>query len=1018
MPKTLRLQFDPNQPHQLDAVESVARLFEGLPRFAAAFALGDDVVPNLPRFEALSEAWLYDNLRAVQQANDISTELVSAPFDFAHGKLAVDEGLVLEGAGNESWRYPSFTVEMETGTGKTYVYLRTIYALRQRYGFSKFIIVVPSIAIYEGVIKNIKITRAHFRALFGNETVNLIEYDGSRLSQLRAFAASTAVEVLVITLDSFNKASNVIFRPSEKLPGERLPYQFLQETRPILILDEPQNMESEKSYAALRTLHPLFALRYSATHRTSPNLVYRLTPFDAYRLNLVKKIQVYGVTERDNFNQPFLGLASITREGGLKAQVRAYVEDRGRLRETTLTLKHGDDLFEKTHRDEHRGGYTVVDINAAGGFVEFANGLHLTLKETIGPSRPEIFRAQIRKTLEQHMEMQARLADKGLKVLSLFFIDRVANYTSPDGLIRRIFDEEYERIKGRFPFYTDLRADQVRSSYFAQRKPKKGETEGEALDTESRNKTEREAEKAAFALIMRDKERLLSFDEPVCFIFAHSALKEGWDNPNVFQICTLNQTVSEIKKRQEIGRGLRLAVDQTGERVFDDDVNVLSVIANESYQSYASRLQAEYVEAGQAPPPKPTNAARVKAHRNDAIFAGQQAFRDFWARLQRHTTYRITVDTPALVAECVERINARPIPQAVIVIERGAFVVTEYTLALLSAGSTSCKLRVAKRDTLGDESVITQTCTVKTDLAKTFKDERLRGFKIVEIVDDGDNGANVHVVFGNGERLYTYAPLQFQSEQGQRPGERALLTSQEHYPVFNLLDRVAKETGLTRPTVNAIFQGLSAHKKQSLFANPEGFVGLFTTEVINALADHVAARIEFTVTRAPAAWGYDLEDLFPPEREFPQKELIPASSAGLYDQVQIDSEVEERFVRYRLNDDGEVLFYFKFPPRFRIEFPRIIGNYNPDWGIARYGPDRPAVSGAERRVVLELVRETKGSEELATLQFPHEKRKIACARKHFAAVGVDFRVVSDQTVTWWRAESAAEQLELRTGDRC
>ena len=229
MSRELRLQFDPDQKHQLDAVESVVRLFEGLPRHAAAFALGGESVPNLPPYEALSEAWLYDNLRVVQQTNGIGTDLA--------GMLDVDEGLVLEGSGSESWRYPNFTIEMETGTGKTYVYLRTIYELRQRYGFSKFIIVVPSIAIYEGVIKNVNITRDHFRGLYSNETVHLIEYDGSRLSQLRNFAASTFVEVLVITLDSFNKASNVIFRSSEKLPGERLPYQYLQETRPILILN-------------------------------------------------------------------------------------------------------------------------------------------------------------------------------------------------------------------------------------------------------------------------------------------------------------------------------------------------------------------------------------------------------------------------------------------------------------------------------------------------------------------------------------------------------------------------------------------------------------------------------------------------------------------------------------------------------------------------------------------------------------------------------------------------------------
>ncbi len=993
MPHELRLQFDPNQKHQLDAVESVARLFEGLPHQATAFTLGDEVISNLPPFQSLSETWLYDNFRAIRQENGLPTEL--------SGMLEVDEGLVTEGAGSESWRYPNFTIEMETGTGKTYVYLRTIHELRRRYGFSKFIVVVPSIAIYEGVIKNFKITKDHFRALYGNETVNLIEYDGSRLSQLRAFAASTFVEILVITLDSFNKASNVIFKPSEKLPGERLPFQFLQETRPILILDEPQNMESEKAHEALRTLHPLFALRYSATHRTSPNLVYRLTPFDAYRLNLVKKIQVYGVTERENFNQPFLALQKIVVEGGLRATVRTYVEEKGRLREVELTLKHGDDLHAKTQREEHRGGYKVVEINAAEKFVEFENGLRLWLNETIGPSRPEIFRAQIQQTIKQHMEMQQRMERKAVKVLSLFFIDRVANYTAKDGLIRRIFDKEFERLKRQYPFYAEWKAEEVRSAYFAKSKPKKGEAEGEALDTESRNQEERDAERAAFELIMRDKERLLSFDEKTCFIFAHSALKEGWDNPNVFQICTLNQTVSEIKKRQEIGRGLRLAVNQDGLRVMEDDVNILSVIANESYQSYATRLQGEYDEAGLTAPPKPTNAGRAKVKRNDQIFNENQAFRDFWAKLQRHTTYRIHVDTPALIQACVERISNRANPQAVIVVEKGAFVVNEYSLELLSASDDNCKLRISTQNTLGDSSQNTHTFDLKTDLAKALKDDRLRGYKIVEIIDDGDNS---HVTFGNGQELYKYAPLRFQSEQGQKPSERTQLAPQANYPVFNLIDRAAKETGLTRPTLNEIFRSLGDRKKDSIFANPEGFAGLFIGEIHNALADHIAERIEFVINPAPVEWGKDLEDLFPSEKEFPQKELVTASAAGLYDQVQVDSEVEQRFVLQRLNEDDQVIFYFKFPPVFKIDFPRIIGDYNPDWGIARY---------TDGKIILELIRETKGREETTGLQFPQEARKIHCAEKHFRSIGIDYRVVSDSTVDWWMpAEETITQKKM------
>ena len=983
---TLTLQFDPNQPHQLDAVQSVVRLFDGMPRQQGAVLLQQQVVPNLPPYQTLREEWLLDNLRQIQKDNGIEPSLL--------GTLDVDEGLELEGVSNDSWRYPSFTVEMETGTGKTYVYLRTIHELRQKYGFGKFVIVVPSIAIYEGVIKNYQITRQHFRSLYGNETVNLIAYDGSRLSQLRSFAASTFVEILLMTLDSFNKVSNVIYKPSEKLPGEWPPIRYIQETRPILILDEPQNMESETARAALRTLHPLFALRYSATHRTSPNLVYRLTPFDAYRLNLVKKIQVLGVTERENFNQPFLSLRAIEVGKRLTARLRTYIMEKGRLREGEVTLQHGDDLAEKTGREEHRGGYRVIEINAAGHFIEFENGLRLHEEETLGPSRPEIFRVQIRETIQQHMQMQEKLAGRGIKVLSLFFIDRVANYTAPDGIIRRIFDEEYEKLKMRYPFYQAWRAEQVRSAYFAKKRDKSGNEE--AVDTQSRNQAEREAEKAAFELIMKDKERLLSFSEPVCFIFAHSALKEGWDNPNVFQICTLNQTVSEIKKRQEIGRGLRLAVNQNGERVTEEDVNILTVIANESYESYASTLQSEYVEDGLAAPPPPTKAGRATARRNDTIYKSTQAFRDFWAKLQKRITYDLTMESEKLISECVERINNRPLPTALLVVERGDFIVTDYTLELLSVTESTCKLSIRKQDTRGDEDTRKLTLNLHDDLERVTRDERLRGYKIVEIVPAGDTS---RVIFGNGQTLYLNCPLRFQSQTGQKPRERVALAPEEMIPLsFNLIDRAARETGLTRPTLVKIFQRLTPRRKEALFLNPEGFASLFITEISNALADHIAERIQFQISPiTPSEWGYDLDDLFPPEKSFPQKELVRGSPASLYDQVQVDSDVEKNFVEQRLNPDGDVVFYFKFPASFKFDFPRVIGNYNPDWGIARYIPDDHG-----GKVILELVRETKGREEVEQLQFSHEKRKIRCAEKLFKALGIDYRIVTDQTADWWK----------------
>jgi type III restriction enzyme len=314
----------------------------------------------------------------------------------------------------------------------------------------------------------------------------------------------------------------------------------------------------------------------------------------------------------------------------------------------------------------------------------------------------------------------------------------------------------------------------------------------------------------------------------------------------------------------------------------------------------------------------------------------------------------------------------------------------------------SCKIKIKKTDTLGNENVITQTFDKKSDLPKVLKDERLRGYKIVQLIEEGDLS---RVVFGNGEQLFKHSPIRFQSEQGQRSTPVAVMAPRESYPVPNLIDRAAKETGLTRPTINEIFRRLTERKKLSIFSNPEGFASQFITEINNALADHVADRIEFVVESAPTGWGYDLDDLFPKEKEFPQKELVEGSKVSLYDQIQYDSDVERNFVINRLNKDNEVVFYFKFPPSFKIQFPRILGNYNPDWGIARYSEDR--------KMILELVRETKGGEELEGLQFPSEKRKIQCALKHFKAVGIDYRVVTDQVIRWWDpGDQIPEQAKL------
>lgn len=1001
MKKTIEFKFDHNLDFQADAIRAVVDVFQGLPRYDSAFMLGDGIVPNLPEGEALSESWLFGNLLAVQEANNI---------DFS-AELDVDDGMVLEGAGFENWRYPSFTVEMETGTGKTYVYLRTIYELRKHYGFRKFIIVVPSVAIYEGVIKSFEVMKRHFASLYSNETVNLIRYDGSKLSTLRNFATSSFVEVMVMTIQSFNTAqgrsSNTIYRTSEQLPGERKPYEYIQETRPILILDEPQNMGSDLSKEALRTLHPLFALRYSATHKEVFNLVYRLTPFDAYQRSLVKRIQVDGVFEQFGLDAGTVILREV-KKSPLRAIVQTMGMTWGKVQPVEVELKNGDNLFLKTQHPAHEHGYRVTEISARARntFVSFDGAGTITDQDIFSSSKRSIFRTQIERTIERHMRVQEALRARGIKVLSLFFIDRVANYVNEDGLIKELFDEAYERIKLRYPEFRKWNASEVRKGYFARSKAAKGQLEGDALDTSGRTQTEREAEKEAFQLIMREKERLLSFDEPVSFIFAHSALKEGWDNPNVFQICTLNQTVSEMKKRQEIGRGLRLPVDQNGERIMDETVNILTVIANESYEAYAANLQNEYREAGYDKlPPKVSRAGSHDVTRNQRVF-NDAKFREFWKELSRKTSYQINVDTPSLIQHCVERISRidkrRFQPQ--IVIETGKFIITRFTIKLEDVKGEKAQLRFTSETSESSEfpTEVLKAVKVNDDLTRVFNDQRLRTYRVSEIVEDGDNSS---IVFENNIKLMKGEVTSFDRETGQKPARRTEELENTPKPLFNLIDRATKATGLTRKTINAIFKGLSAERQGFFITNPEGFANIFIQALQETLADHVVANLEFKIEPGKFL-ELNLDELFPEVKSYPQKELIEAGEAGIYDMVQIDSDVERRFVENYLNgNDPKVIGYFKFPGKYKINLPKIIGNYNPDWGILRYDD--------KGKIVFKLIRETKGSEDTSTLRFSNEARKIDAAYKHFFELKMNYRVVTDKTTDWYEPEGYGRIREPR-----
>ena len=580
------------------------------------------------------------NLQSVQIANDI------VPTDALQGM--------------------NFSVEMETGTGKTYVYLRTIYELNKLYGFKKFVIVVPSVAIREGVLKNLEITHEHFQTLYDNIPLNFQVYDSSKVSTLRGFATTNNIEVMVINIDSFAKDENIINKPNDKLNGQR-PVAFIQTTNPIVIVDEPQNMETKKRIAAIDNLNALCTLRYSATHKNLYNLTYSLNPVKAYDLGLVKQIEVDSIVEENAYNDAFVAVESITAtKSRVTAKVAINSNEKSGVRKKTVTVKVGDDLYKLSNeREIYAEGYIVEEIDAINECISISNGSLLYKGDSQGGLTEEVMKFQIRKTVEEHLKKEKRLNKLGIKVLSLFFIDKVANYRKYDadgnpikGKFAQWFEEIYQEYisKPAFRELDQFSVNDLHNGYFAQdRKGKWKDTRETLASLNSLDAAD------TFSLIMKDKEKLLSLDNPLRFIFSHSALREGWDNPNVFQICTLNETKSDIKKRQEIGRGLRLAVDKTGKRTYDQNINRLTVIANESYDDFAKTLQQEIEDDCGV-----SFAGRVKNKRERTAikyrkgFEADPRFLEIWEKLKKKTSYRVDYKTDELITFATKAIKDLP----------------------------------------------------------------------------------------------------------------------------------------------------------------------------------------------------------------------------------------------------------------------------------------------------------------------------------------------------------------------
>lgn len=637
----MKLSFESNLDHQLKAIKSITDIFEGQPLedSLVEFNLNEEGALNLINGVSnnlvLSEEQILANLKQVQLSNELP---VSGKLDGMH-----------------------FSVEMETGTGKTYVYLRTIYELNRLYGFRKFVIVVPSIPIREGVLKNLQITHEHFQTLYDNTPLNFQMYDSSKVSSLRGFATTNTIEVLVINIDSFAKDENIINKPNDKLNGQK-PVEFIQSTHPVVIVDEPQNMETEKRIAAIENLNGLCTLRYSATHRNRYNLCYSLNPVKAYDLGLVKQIEVDSVMEENAFNDAFVSVESVTAtKTKVTAKVTINTNEKDGVKKKSVAVKVGDDLYTLSNeREAYADGYIIEEIDAVNSCITISNGNMLYKGDSLGGLTEEVMKFQIRKTVEEHLKKEKQLNKIGIKVLSLFFIDKVANYRQYDasgnpmpGKFALWFEEIYQEFMAK-PAFKELDkfpVKEVHNGYFSM------DTKGRLKDTSGETK----ADDDTYSLIMKDKEKLLGLDNSLRFIFSHSALREGWDNPNVFQICTLNETKSDIKKRQEIGRGLRLAVDQEGKRTYDRNINRLTVIANESYEDFAKSLQQEIEEDCGV-----TFAGRVKNKQaRTAIkyrkgFEADPAFLEIWEKLKERTTYKVDYKTEDLVSQAAKEIKDLP----------------------------------------------------------------------------------------------------------------------------------------------------------------------------------------------------------------------------------------------------------------------------------------------------------------------------------------------------------------------
>jgi type III restriction enzyme len=897
-------------------------------------------------------------------------------------------------------------VEMETGTGKTYCYIKTIFELNKLYGWSKFIIVVPSIAIREGVYKSLQITADHFLEGYGKKASFFI-YNSKQLHNLESYSSDAGINIMVINVQAFNATGKDARRIYEELDDfqSRRPIDVIKGNNPIMILDEPQKMEGAKTLDSLKEFNPLFMLRYSATHKTTHNKIHRLDALDAYNQKLVKKIAVRGISVKGlagTNSYLYLEEIKVSTNKSPEARIEFEIKQSNGNKRVVRKLSKGQNLYDESNgMEQYRDGYVIADINANTDTVSFTNGIELVAGEAIGDvNELSLRRIQIREAIKAHFEKEQVLFNQGIKVLSLFFIDEVVKYRdysqeNEKGEYAQIFEEEYENALNEVltfeateynKYLRDIQAGQTHSGYFSIDKKTK-----RLVDPETSKKSTETDDVDAYDLILKDKERLLSFAEPVRFIFSHSALREGWDNPNVFVICTLKHSDNTISRRQEVGRGLRLSVNQLGDRMDNPftvhHINILTVVASESYKDFVTGLQRDISDSLSERPKAASESyfsgKIFKSESGDVLITPQLA-----KQINRYLVKNDYIDNNDAI---VEKYHDDKRNGVIAELPPELKLYSDQVFALIDTVFSDVQLPLIENDRGSKINPLNSNFE-----KKEFKElwERINRKAAYSVSFDSNELIMKSISTLDSEMRVT--PLQYIVHRGEQKdassydevnkGDAFKLTETStqservsvHSSVkYDLIGKISEATQLTRETIAAILVGLSKPVFGQFKSNPESFIAESSRLINEQKATCVIEHLTYDVILE----SYEL-DIFTNSQT---KEDF--SKAGeklkhcIYDYVVTDSKVERAFVK-ELDTSSEVVVYTKLPRGFQIPTP--VGSYNPDWAIAfKHGQMKH----------IYFVAETKGS--MSSMQLSEiEKSKIKCAKKFFEEINK--RIATDK----------------------